>query len=397
MAAKGDYRAVVADLNAIVNSGDSGMEIWAAAVVSVTGKSIDAVISTMATAWVKAGPLTTEGLNREKAAILEAVLSIENQELVPNKRVVSITCCQHSFVVNVDGVVHQISVALNMMWRPNAVSQGNLVKLFCEDLVLPNAAPLSTIPVSRSLFEGADKARRACNSAFAEWGTLTGQQTAASMKTMRSTFEIADADFDADAQLVMAVCGDNSELRLISAMVALMPTKTAEKNIDTTLHMLVSMINENVYKLASKTAQAKHTLVKNTMVSLVSGAVPNLSVLVADKSLEPLMTKLQYFVRFETPGPSSGKPKVDVGLDAMKKIRDVCKKKHDTTADVTEQDVSRLKAFFFLVPTADEKSFKDVMAHAKKTMGSKLKVALEGKTKKVSMDKAVSEAVAMFA
>ena len=94
----------------------------------------------------------------------------------------SLSCAGHDIVTDQCGIVQQISNVLSFLWRPMAVKQNKLSKLWCEDVLLPNPVPAADTGVDESLCVEAESARVKMNAAFATAGDLTGEQAAHLMK-----------------------------------------------------------------------------------------------------------------------------------------------------------------------------------------------------------------------
>ena len=101
---------------------------------------------------------------------------------------------------------------------------------------------------------------------------------------------------------MMSVCGVSSEARLVLKTAALFPTNTIHVEADTVLHGIFAMVSESVYKMASKPAQVKHGTVKRVLFSIVDKTLPEIDALVADLSMQPVMQKIEFFVRFQVVG-----------------------------------------------------------------------------------------------
>jgi len=393
--AKGDYSQVVAEITTLVNSGDAGMEMWPFALVKVLSGQIDNQIAEMATEWVEKGVLTNVGLQEKKSEIVKVIRDIEKFDLVPDKRLVNMKCCQHEFTVQVESIVHHISVQLSFAWRPMAVQQGKMEQLFCEDLVLSDPKPLSTNEVGACLYDGAAAARSLCNKNFKVIGDLTGLQTSSYMKRTRADYEAYDPDFDADAQLILSVSGMNSEVRLLKAMLKACPTSEEPKDVQDVLHVISAMVNDNVFKFAEKPAQVKHNAFKNVLCALVDSKCPDVSGIVQDPAMAQLTDSLSYFWRF-TYSASAAHANAQTGLPALQALKAELEAKAATGGDIQENDTMLFKQFAFLIPKSDIGAYETLRQKASKDGKAKIRKAASKSKKANPKDKAVAEAMAMF-
>ncbi|CAK0876677.1 unnamed protein product [Prorocentrum cordatum] len=392
----GDYGTVLSELNTVIGSGDAGMAMWPFALLTVLGKKVDGIIEEEAVKWGKAGPLTQESLQQQKTDIIAKVADIENNELLPASRAVEFTVAGTKFTFDVESLAHHVSLQLSFAWRPIATNANLLEKLFCYDAVLPNPRPISDVRVSECLYGGPNAARKGANKAFRESGDLTGEQTRNTMKKIKASFVVSDPDFDADALLIMSVGGDNGYVRLVVAMEKLFPTAGGQKNVETVLHEIAAMVNDNIYKLASKAAQVMHDAVKKVLCSLVDAKCPELGSLEAEPKVKGLVDKFDYFVRFTESSGQGSKGRVLTGLAAMKaKLQRVTEKK--AQGPVTKADVEELETYMFLVPDSDKANFLAIIKEANDSQSAHLQKAAKAKKGASSKkDKAVSEAMAMF-
>ena len=314
------------------------------------------------------------------------------------KRSVITHCGGIEFVVDVESVVQHISIQLSFMWRPIAVESGKLPKLFCEDMVLDGCVPESTIDLDDSLSSGPTAARNQCNAAFKEFGALTGAQTSSTIKRTQAQYSTIDPDFDADVQLIMSVCGANSQSRLMMAILKECPIVGVVKTAEQVLHAVSAMVNDNVYKLASKPAQVRHGAFKTVLCSIVNEVCPDISTINADPAMHQLTKTLKNFATFRPASGAGEAAPVKYGLDALKAMRDAVKEQADNNVVIRDSDVSAFRTHMYLIPLTDRAKYTELIDLAKRDVSAKLKkAAAKKKTGHVSAkDKAVSEAMAMF-
>ena len=212
-----------------------------------------------------------------------------------------------------------------------------------------------------------------------------------------------DPDFGADAALVSSVCGHNSELRLIVRMTNAFPGKPADEiKAETVLHTISAMANESVYKMANKTAQVKHGIVKKMLCSIVDEHCPDVALLLADKGLTSIFDKLRYFVSDSEAAASNAAPKKHVGIDALRRMLGKAESKLKNKDIFVRADVKDFITFMFLIPEVEKKKYVDIIALAVDDATSKLfrqtgKKKPSGSKGTTDEDRAVSEAMAMFA
>ena len=162
------------------------------------------------------------------------------------------------------------------------------------------------------------------------------------------------------------------------------------------LHSIVSITNENVYKLASKPAQGNHTAVKNMLCKLVDGRVPDLELISKSAILDKISDRLQYFVRHTPAAGTGAAPPTTFGKFALKaKLDDLKLKAEDITYDVTANDVSVFANYIFLVPEAEQAPYIAMIATAKVDAAARIGRSKAKAKGKATKNKALSEAMAM--
>jgi hypothetical protein len=394
IAANGDFKPIASTLNKLVSTGEAGLLLWSFALIRIIAEEVDAVVEYETCYWLSNGPMTQLGLDQAKSKILGLVTAIENFDLIPMKRIVLLTCGGLEFSIETESAVHLISCSLSFGWRPMAVVQSKLSKLFCHDVVLTGCRPYCATAIADSLSKGPESARSQCNINFSEQGALSGVQTAALIKKTLAQYTVVDPDFDADCQLIMSVCGANSEARLLLAIEKECPKASEYKTPENVLHAVCAMVATPVFKLASKPAQVKHAAFKKVLMSIVNESSPDLVALKADKAMTNLVSALPNFVR-HTPAAASGSAvSTLVGLDALNALLKVAEAKVANGGTLREADVEQIKTFMFLIPLNMRKEFNDVVEAARADTGAKLRKG--GKKAAGCKDKAVSEAMAMF-
>jgi hypothetical protein len=343
--AEGKFDTVIPSLQKLVSSGDAGLELWPFAMVQVLGAQIDGIIQEGVRNWVITGddtPLTQASLNIAKEDILDRVVNLDNFDLVPSKRCVPCACAGTDFILPLDTVTQQISIAFSFAWRPIAVRQGNLVPLFCQDVVIPNPRPLCNRPVMECLYNAPQAARKALNAEFKELGTLTGEQTVATMKRIMHNYMCTDPDFEADVQLVLAVHGANSSIRLLKACQLLLPTAEVEKDIETVAFQLSALSKDNVFKFAPKPSQVKFGIIKSVVCALVDKTCPDVTHLVSDPEMLSIYGGLAHFVRHEVPADAAGLAVCVTGLLAMQFKKKAIDAIAASGVVVTKKDVAEI-------------------------------------------------------
>ncbi|CAK0886134.1 unnamed protein product [Prorocentrum cordatum] len=395
----GNYAKVKNHLDALVSCGEAGLDIWSFALIGEASREVSKLIEQLSDEWIAAGDLTQDGLDAVKFSIYERITQVKNFDLVPDARTVVVKCAGHSFTIDFGSFASEISVSLNFRWRPMAVAQKKLPKLWCEDVVLKNPQVASARAIGECLCAQPKVAREACNRAFQEAGSMTGEQTATYLRANRGEYDDNDGDFEGDAQLIFSTCGVNSEARLIAHMASLFPTAEVAVEPDELLQKITGLTKVDVYKMASKPAQVKHGVVQKVLLAIVDDRCPDVSALWADKSLIAVKDQFPYLVRAEKSASADDSAATTVfGFEALQlKLKTA----QTTLADeqtIAKGDVRELITYRFLVPTGELAPFDAVIGRAEgtatpKAKGAKAKPSAKGSGEKTS--KAVSAAMAM--
>lgn len=272
MQAKDDnYNPVEAQVHQLIQSNDAGQEIWGFAGVKCLSQTISAEIRTQIAAWINSGQLTEDGKNKAICSIIEHVARIPNIELLPAVRTVMLNYVGKDFEVMVKSVPEEVKLAISFAWRPMAVKQGKLVPLWCEGLAVKTPVILSERAIDGSLVAQPQLARTNCNIVFREAGRITGILVSNLLKNQTHEFESIDPEFEADALVVLAVAGKDSECTVFALFLDRMPEERREKTPEEVLMALTSMENEDAYRLAHKPAQSQFGLVKKKNPLQASG------------------------------------------------------------------------------------------------------------------------------
>jgi hypothetical protein len=326
------------------------------------------------------------------------VQALDNVDILPPYRQTLHAYGGTNFLVNAASLAAEVAIALSFAWRPMAVLQGMLVPLWMEAAIVPHPVVMSTQRIDASLAAQANFSRKQLNAVFQESSTLTGEEVAALLKKTRHQYDSIDSEFEADASLILSLGGKNSEIRLVDRMLTLFPTLTTSIEVESVLHSVVSIVNENVYKLASKPGQANHTAVKNMLCMLVDGKEPDLHLIASDPNLKRIVNQLQFFVRHETAASSTGAGVTTTGYAALQKQLAVLQASiaADVTYVSTAKDVVDFTTYKFLIPEADLLPFTVAIATHKIDGVARIGRGRAKAKTKLTKNRALSEAMAMF-
>ena len=149
--------------------------------------------------------------------------------------------------------------------------------------------------------------------------------------------------------------------------------------------------------MASREAQAKHTVVMQVLTAIVEGSPPALAGIAKDPGLARMVARLPFFVR-KSPAASANNPvAMKFGGEALKLIFEEAAKKH-TDGDCTRKDVEQLIVFRHFLPPEirdDVNAFvKSVLHGAPAQLADKS--AKNTSKKLANKETAVAEAMSLF-
>ena len=195
---------------------------------------------------------------------------------------------------------------------------------------------------------------------------------------------------------MFSISGVNSESRLVAKMASFFPTAANAIDAEITLHQINSLTKENLYKMASKTAQVKLASIKRILCSIVDEKAPDWGHAPRDDVLKPVLDRFKHFMR-ATEVLADNKATIHTGRKAMQIISAKMKQSSDAGTKLTKTDVARLETFLWLVKNDERAPFNELIQKAEDAAIAKLKtVKKERGSGKMKKDKAVSEAASMF-
>jgi hypothetical protein len=273
---------------------------------------------------------------------------------------------------------------------------------FFQDLVAPKPKIDGKGIVDRDLAVPAKVARAACAKVIKDAGCETGDTVLATFKHSTPQFFVMDPDFGVEVALVSYLCGPGSEQRLMSQLLLLMPSAASSQTVEAVLQAVNLMSTHDIFKMATRPAQAKHAFVVKVLGRILDNRAPDLSGINDDRFLQIFRTRLPFFIRFDFPGSSAkAPPKSLFGKEAMSALIEGALKKHGE-GGCTAKDIAFLTPWRFLIGDTDlDKA--DQLLKAVQGDHVLLDVAKKGKsstkekaTGAKKQDVAVAEAMAMF-
>ena len=199
--------------------------------------------------------------------------------------------------------------------------------------------------------------------------------------------------------VVKTLCGPQSETRLIANVVSYMPTASDDIAPEQVLHRVNQLAQEDTYKFASRTAQAKFDIMKKVFCRIIDARPPEMDALLEDERLTPFVQQLKYFCRYkgDSAASTSSQP-VLFGADAVMNIFEIVANQH-AESNVNTECLKALKCFSWMLssPEAAQRCQELIQKIDKERapvirMRGKSTPAASNKKK----DAAVEEALAMF-
>ena len=395
------WGTVVTQLHRVVASSRIGSMLYSFALLNEICNQVSRTID-KAIAKVAKKPLTTESLNEFKFTCLEVVGALPNIDLLPVKRRVEVKYRGAPVVGDVTSLPAEISFRFAAVWKARAVCEKKLSPLWCEDFLnLDTAADakFKDLVSDDDACKAAEVARAACKVAFDESGTGPSDAVMRTLKAKRSHWLLMDPDFGLEIAMIETLCGEGSEARLAASILDLFPTATKVVTLEEVCQQLHAMPALTIYKMASRAAQAKHSLVCTMLGRLCEGHAPCLATMSQDPTLAPVVARLGFFVRVTESSGSKGKSNELVGAAALKHLFEAARIKHGDTK-ATLNDVEKLRSFSFLVPADIKDACAQLVHEVEADNCSNLSQRASSQdTKKATKEKqatAVAEAMAMF-
>ena len=255
--------------------------------------------------------------------------------------------------------------------------------------------------MSAEMCESAQVARDACEEYFNGAGKGTGDEVENGLKAKRVSWMTMDPEFGVELAVMEYLSGEGSERRLLVKIHAELPAPRRAITETGAFHAINKMSATAEFKLASRTAQAKHEAIVKVLGKLTHDTAPDLTVCLGDKQLRTFVAKLQYFVRVPSAaasGADSGE--VLFGLDALKALHEQAKAK-DAEGTLAKEDVVKLLTYTHLLPPELVASAAALNAKVEEkgvaeTTGKKQKKSKKSAAATAAEDLAAQEAMKMF-
>jgi hypothetical protein len=396
LAANGNWASVRDELQALVGSSDTGLEIWSFALVFCLAITVTKLIADEVVIWATTGQLTVDGLAEAKTTILNKVMDIENVDLLPPLRDVEHNYAGTMIPLQPKMVADEVAIALNFAWRPMAVAQKTLVPLWLDEALNKNPVTVSGRIVHVELAASADFCRQQLNAAFKGKTMCNGSEIAKTLKASRQNFDALDQDFEADVSVICSTSGTSSETKLMAQIASLLPDAANAKDAESVLLAVTALKKQPVYTLASKPAQAKLALVNKILGKIVDAEPPDLTLSASDPALKHVHDKFQFFSRYQKAASAAGAaPPILTGYKALQARLEYIKKCTSTKVAYDKSELNDFNTFSWLIPDLDRKAYADLYKSAC-TDGKKKIAKVKGKAAGPTSDRALAEAMDMF-
>jgi hypothetical protein len=270
------------------------------------------------------------------------------------------------------------------------------VDAVCQDLFERRRVAVVGV-VDDNLLVGPVRARLEFTKELDRRANVTGDEVLNLTRVHDANLKMIDADWEFERLMVEALCGEKSEEKLVKRMLSFMPSQAVAVEIESALSDISRMSSQYVFKLSSKTAQAKHGLVVQLLGRLLDARSPDFKGYGDDASLAKIVERLQFFVRFEK--TVNKKLVISTGALALNEILGVAKFK-DAGSDISKE-LTTLKTFVYLAtPTVKTEIYAFLEANKSRDMAGSLSTGASSSTDKsgsgAKKDKAVQDAMGMF-
>jgi hypothetical protein len=247
--------------------------------------------------------------------------------------------------------------------------------------------------VSPDLVLGAEQARILFSAKFRELGASSGDMALQLIRTTEIEMKSLDADWGFEMCLVTSLCGEKSEDRLIANMLAHFPEQGKPLvTVETTISDISRMPQQDVFRLASISAQNKHTLCLKMLGRLIDGRAPDFATVEGDKSMLKIVLGLENFVQHEVAASSTAAGKCLYGAAALSAT--FAKTMELSSTDNVDKELEQLNAFRWLIKPEDLDAVNDFIKDRQpKRRGAPVDSKL---VKSAKNDKAIAAAMKMF-
>ena len=399
LAAEKKWDTVKEALTDISSLCETGLHLYGFASLAVVAADGATFINTHIDAFLVAGPITEASLNTAIFDTSMAVNNLPNVNLLPRKRDVNTNFGGALLLRTVGSVDEEVTARYDAAWKAAAAAQNAITKIVGEELVAQTYT-----------FVGAPGKVDAelclkTNAARAEWARIYRESAPATCDELlrlarenKLRLGMLDGKWLIEAAILESVAGAGSEARLGRAILTHFPTAATSVSEEDCLQRINAMRSAPSYKFASLTAQARHGFVVKILTKLVDGEPPALGMYVDDVTMQMLIPQLGYFVRFDKPSASASAASCTVtGGEALKLIFDQVTTKKIDGDTLTKKDVVQLKAYAHLVPADLNDECASLVREAEDGATDLLKKKLPGTRGVKKVDKAMHEALSMFA
>jgi hypothetical protein len=159
---------VAAELNELVGSSEIGLALFTFADLEAVAVSATEEITTSIDDF-KTTAMSFASVSQFKFDIIH----IPNIGLLPSKCDIYVPYCGQPCPARITSLTQEVSIKVEAMWKTEAVKEGKLEKIWCEDLVVPDPGASTTSLVAADLLGPSVIARRECLRYFVRAHTST--------------------------------------------------------------------------------------------------------------------------------------------------------------------------------------------------------------------------------
>jgi hypothetical protein len=394
VAADGVWERVEAQLNTLVASSPLGTLLFSFAVIKTLSKQVaDKIDDALRDMSTKA--MTRATVDHVRVLIIGQVEAMPNIEIMEPKRVVDVKYRNQTFSAKINSLSQHVSLCVAAAWKSQAVMEGSLPPMWAEKLLFPNPPVMAAGHVSLVdgfLCAGARLARENIDKNYLEEEGTSGSACLQSLRPKFAKCSTIDGEFATEVMLMECLCGDGSAMRLTDQILAVLPLATKTVAVEEALQALTAISHSNLFKLASKPAQAKMILVLKWLAKIMDNRPPEFQDAHKDEGLQRIISRFGFFCFHEQAG-GSGVAKRTFGTEALRHIVADAKKLADVGCKLN--DIMALKIWVHLIPGDLQEEAGALVKHVEDTVVS-MQMSKSSKPKKATKDAAVAEAMALF-
>ena len=395
---KGPWSGVREALARVVAASLIGKRMFSFAMVHIIAFEVsEAIDAGVQRAFSGSSPCTVQRIGSLKQGLLAKVQKKVGIDLLPQRRLVTVTYRGVAFKVHVDSVYDELDKKIAAEIKSAAVNRGDLAPLLCEAALVPLDAAKASQSVDDELLTTYRLVRQQAFNLLDGQPWTSGEDLVELMVDKQLLFVQMDPSFGVDLEFFRAMSGEVGTLVLQERILQCLPSDGKQDlTLGACAEMLRNLMSSDVYRFCNASAKGSLAMVKDIIGALQMKVAPPLSLAKGNEFYEKVVASLAFFISHSPPGAQAasdvtyGKPAVDA---KFQRLLDMDAKKEA----VKLEDLAEFNMYSFLLAKNQQekvehwtKAIVNTMCLAKKPLAIEPEAASSSSSKKAKKAIAVS-------